>query len=54
MRVIISIIKVRRRRNYMYDPYFSYASESLLYIAVLIVAVIGMIASLKGQSTFNK
>ena len=38
----------------MYDPYFSYASESLLYIAVLIVAVIGMIASLKVQSTFKK
>ena len=54
MRVIISIIKVRRGRNYMYDPYFSYASESLLYIAVLIVAVFGMIASLKVQSTFKK
>ena len=38
----------------MYDPYFSYASESLLYIAVLIVAVFGMIASLKVQSTFKK
>ena len=38
----------------MYDPYFSYASESLLYIAVLVVAVIGMIASLKVQSTFKK
>ena len=38
----------------MYDPYFSYAAESLLYIAVLVVAVIGMIASLKVQSTFKK
>lgn len=38
----------------MYDPYFSYASESLLYIAVLIVAVLGMVASLKVQSTFKK
>ncbi len=38
----------------MYDSYFTYAAESLLYIAVLIVAVIGMIASLKVQSTFKK
>ena len=38
----------------MYDPYFSYAAESLLYIAVLVVAVIGMIASLKVQITFKK
>lgn len=38
----------------MVDPYFSYAAEQLLYVAVLIVAVIGMIASASVNSTFKK
>lgn len=38
----------------MVDPYFSYAADSLLYVAVLIVAVLGMAASLKVNSTFKK
>ena len=38
----------------MLDQYFSYAAETVLYFAVIIIAIAGMIASLKVQSTFRK
>ena len=38
----------------MLDQYFSYAAETVLYFAVIIIAIAGMIASLKVQSTFMK